>query len=113
MPGCPDFAFSTASTASILSVVMESRSWSQDPNGSVIGGDSSAGLRRDADTHRRLLGDGDRIVVGVAGGAEAFRPARRPGHPFERQVAEGVGLDEAADLLDRVGRGDELLAARG
>ncbi|HEX9726422.1 MAG TPA: hypothetical protein VGC53_19245 [Vicinamibacteria bacterium] len=33
--------------------------------------------------------------------------------PFLREIAEGVGTDEAGDVGDAVGCGDELLALRG
>src|SRR5215213_2110493 len=65
-------------------------------------------------------------VLGLGDGADAGRVAPRPAgdaggvegqaagfeHPLHREVAERVGLDEAAHLLDRHARRDELLLVR-
>src|SRR2546426_9092875 len=59
-----------------------------------------------------LLGERDGVLVGVAGGTERSALTDRAVHPFERQIAERVGADVAADLVDTVRRGDELRAAR-
>ena len=61
----------------------------------------------------RLLGDRDRVLAVEARAAE--RPCGATGgrdHPFEREVAERIGADVRADLLDgEVGR-DQLLPRR-
>ena len=46
-------------------------------------------------------GERDRVAAREAGGARLpFPLPERLEHPFEREVAEGVGLDERPDLLD-------------
>ena len=63
---------------------------------------------------RSCGGDGDAVVAAPAGGAVArLGAAHAADQAFEGEVAERVGFDEGADLLDRLLRRDELGAARG
>src|SRR5262249_33864924 len=61
---------------------------------------------------RRRIGlDADLVGAGEAGVTEARGiAAGRLQHAVERQIAERVGTEIAADLVDLVARGDELLA---
>src|SRR5262245_15504927 len=55
--------------------------------------------------------DSRRVIARVTGRA-VFRPAgiaHRFEQPFNAQVAERIGVEVAADLFDRVLRGDQLL----
>ena len=56
--------------------------------------------------------DLDRVDAGEAGRAgRLLRPSERLEHALDREVAERVGVDVLADLLDRLVRGDQLRRA--
>src|SRR5437867_1422572 len=54
-----------------------------------------------------------RVAPGEAGGAVASRLLLAGEQPFVREVAERVGAEVVADLLDRLDRADQLAAAGG
>src|SRR5262245_29699970 len=67
------------------------------------------GLLEDELAAGRVVWDGLGVVAIEAGEAEALVGQTERGEdPADRQVAERVGTDEVARLIDRMGRGDEL-----
>src|SRR5262245_45485711 len=63
---------------------------------------------------RRVVGDGDGVLVGEAGRAEVLGLlARGFQHAVEAQVLEAFHPQVFPDVLHRVGGGDQLLALRG
>src|SRR5262249_47385830 len=83
------------------------------PAARYVSGFIAASGVEEVELRRRLRLDPDAVGPGEAGVAEVSRiGAGRLQHAVEREVAERVGGEVAADLLYRVAGADQLLAGR-